>query len=133
MRPLRLLVILSTTALLLSSAIGADAPAVSAKEAAKLVAEGKAVLVDVREAPEWKNSGVAAPAELLSKSDFDGAQKLWQPFLEKNRDKQILVYCASGGRSSSIAKALAEKGLKAGNVGGFRDWTKAGLPVRKVE
>jgi rhodanese-related sulfurtransferase len=106
---------------------------VPAREAAQLVADGKAVLVDVREAPEWKNSGVAAPAALLSKSDFDGDQKLWKPFLAQHRDKQILVYCASGGRSREIAAALAEKGLNAANVGRLRDWTNAGLPVRKVE
>ncbi|MFM7282419.1 MAG: rhodanese-like domain-containing protein, partial [Planctomycetia bacterium] len=94
---------------------------------------GKAVLVDVREAPEWKASGVAAPATLLPKSDLDGDQKQWKPFLEQNRDKQILLYCASGGRSKTVAAALAEKGLRTANVGGFRDWSRAGLPVRQVE
>lgn len=111
----------------------AEVASVSPKDAAKLVAEGKAVLVDVREAPEWKASGVAAPAVLLPKSDLDGEQRQWKPFLEKNRDKQILLYCASGGRSKTIAGALAEKGLRTANVGGFRDWAKAGLPVRQVE
>lgn len=117
----------------LASVALAEVKTVSAQDAAKLVADGKAVLVDVREAPEWRRSGVAAPAELLPKSDFDGAQAQWKPFLEKNRDKQILVYCASGARSSEVAAALAAKGLKAGNVGRLRDWTGAGLPVRKVE
>ena len=111
----------------------AEVAIVTPKDAAKLVAEGKAVLVDVREAPEWKASGVAAPATLLPKSDLDGDQKQWKPFLEKNRDKQILVYCASGGRSKTVAAALAEKGLRTANVGGFRDWARAGLPVRQVE
>ena len=133
MFPLRFLAAITLLSTALPAAFAAEAKTVSAQNAAKLVAEGKAVLVDVREAPEWKNSGVAAPAELLSKSDFDGEQKLWKPFLAKNRDKQILVYCASGGRSREIASALAAKGLQAGNVGRLRDWTNAGLPVRKVE
>jgi rhodanese-related sulfurtransferase len=111
----------------------AEVASVTPQDAAKLVAEGKAVLVDVREAPEWKASGVAAPATLLPKSDLDGDQKQWKPFLEKNRDKQILLYCASGGRSKTVAAALAEKGLRTANVGGFRDWSRAGLPVRQVE
>ncbi|MEY4006916.1 MAG: hypothetical protein RLZZ221_3012 [Verrucomicrobiota bacterium] len=106
---------------------------VTPQDAAKLVAEGKAVLVDVREAPEWKASGVAAPATLLPKSDLDGDQKQWKPFLEQNKGKQILLYCASGGRSKTVAAALAEKGLRTANVGGFRDWSRAGLPVRQVE
>ena len=111
----------------------AEVASVSPQDAAKLVAEGKAVLVDVREAPEWKASGVAAPATLLPKSDLDGDQKQWKPFLEQNKDKQILLYCASGGRSKTVAAALAEKGLRTANVGGFRDWSRAGLPVRQVE
>ena len=131
MFPLRLLVTLTLATA--TAAFAAEVKSVSAKDAARLVAEGKAVLVDVREAPEWKSSGVAAPAELLPMSDFQGEQKLWKPFLEKNRDKQILVYCASGGRSSGIAESLAAKGIKTGNVGRLRDWTNAGLPVRKVE
>ena len=111
----------------------AEVASVSSQDAAKLVAEGKAVLVDVREAPEWKASGVAAPATLLPKSDLDGEQKQWKPFLEQNKGKQILLYCASGGRSKTVAAALAEKGLRTANVGGFRDWSRAGLPVRQVE
>jgi len=111
----------------------ADVANVPPQDAAKLVADGKAVLVDVREAPEWKASGVAAPATLLPKSDLDGDQKQWKPFLEQNKGKQILLYCASGGRSKTVAAALAEKGLRTANVGGFRDWSRAGLPVRQVE
>ena len=111
----------------------ADVANVTPQDAAKLVADGKAVLVDVREAPEWKASGVAAPATLLPKSDLDGDQKQWKPFLEQNKGKQILLYCASGGRSKTVAAALAEKGLRTANVGGFRDWSRAGLPVRQVE
>jgi rhodanese-related sulfurtransferase len=124
-----LLALLFTPALVWS----AEVAIVSPQDAAKLVAEGKAVLVDVREAPEWKASGVAAPATLLPKSDLDGDQKQWKPFLEQNKDKQILLYCASGGRSKTVAAALAEKGLRTANVGGFRDWSRAGLPVRQVE
>ncbi len=114
-------------------ACSAEVANVTPQDAAKLVAEGKAVLVDVREAPEWKASGVAASATLLPKSDLDGDQKQWKPFLEQNKGKQILLYCASGGRSKTVAAALAEKGLRTANVGGFRDWSRAGLPVRQVE
>ena len=114
------------------SVFAADVPRIAPADAAKLVADGKAVLVDVREPAEWADTGVAEPAVLLAMSDFDGAQKDWKPFLEQNRDKQILVYCRSGRRSGLVATALAAKGFQAANVGGFRDWTAAGLPVRKV-
>ena len=68
--------------------------------------EGKAVLVDVREPPEWRDSGVAEPAALLPMSDFNGEQKQWKDFLAKHRDKQILLYCRSGGRSAAVAEAF---------------------------
>jgi rhodanese-related sulfurtransferase len=114
-------------------ALAAEAPKVTPAEAAKLVSEGKAVLVDCREPSEWKESGVAAPAELLAKSDFDGDQKQWTEFLAKNPGKQVLVYCRGGGRSQTVANALAAKGVKAANVGGLKDWTAAGLSTRAVD
>ncbi|MSU23783.1 MAG: rhodanese-like domain-containing protein [Opitutus sp.] len=114
-------------------AVAADVQKITPAEAAKRVAAGQAVLVDVREPAEWADTGVAAPAVLLAKSDFDGAQKTWKPFLEKNAGKEIILYCRSGGRSATVAAALAEKGVKVANAGGFKDWTAAALPVRKVE
>lgn len=114
-------------------ALAAETAKVTPKDAAKLVAEGKAVVVDCREPSEWSKSGVAAPAVLLPKSDFDGAQKDWKPFLAANAGKQILIYCGTGKRAGTIAAALTEKGLNAGNIGGLKDWTEAGLPTRKVD
>ncbi len=131
MKSLRLLFCAALTTA--AVAVAADVKSIAPKDAAKLVAEGKAVLVDVREPAEWKDTGVAGPAVLLPKSDFDGDQKQWKEFLAKNGDKQVLLYCRSGGRSGTVAKALAEKGVSAANVGGFKDWSAAGLPVRKVE
>jgi rhodanese-related sulfurtransferase len=130
-RPLRHL--LTAVVALATAATAAEVKSVTPKDAAKLIAEGKAVLVDVREPAEWKDSGVAAPAVLLPKSDFDGEQKQWKEFLAQLGDKQILLYCRSGGRSREVASTLAAKGIKAANVGTLRDWTNAGLPVRKVE
>src|SRR5262245_54377120 len=116
-----------------TAAIAADAQKIAATDAVRLVAEGKAVLVDCREPAEWAASGVAAPAVLLPKSDFDGARKQWDEFLEKNRGKQVILYCKSGARSGTIAAELEEKGVKAANLGSLRDWTNAGLPTRKVD
>ena len=114
-------------------AVAAEVQKIAPADAAKLVAEGKAVLVDVREPAEWAATGVAAPAVLLAKSDFDGAQKEWKPFLEKNAGKEIILYCRTGHRAGIIGTALADKGVKVANAGGLKDWTDAGLPVRKIE
>lgn len=113
--------------------LAADAPKIAPKDAAKLVAEGKAVLVDCREPAEWSENGVAAPAVLLPKSDFDGDQKQWKEFLAKNKGKQVILYCRGGGRAGAVASALAEKGVAAANAGGLKDWTAAGLPTRPAD
>jgi rhodanese-related sulfurtransferase len=114
-----------------SSLFSAEVASITPGEAAKLVAEGKAVLVDVREPSEWAETGVAAPALLLPKSEFDaGLIGEWKDFLAKAGGKEIILYCRSGKRSGTVAAALAAKGNKVANAGGFKDWQAAGLPTR---
>ncbi len=107
----------------------ASQPTVSPQEAADAAVNGTAVIIDVREAPEW-NGGVAAPAFLLALSDLKGARSAWGPVLEKNRDKRLLLYCQAGMRAGMAAALLASEGFKAENMGGYPQWVKSGLPVR---
>ena len=132
MKTHRLFAALASVVTLTAAAFAADVQKIAPAEAARLVAAGKAVLVDVREPAEWAETGVAQPAVLLAKSDFDGEQKEWKDFLANVGDKQVILYCRSGGRSGTVAAALAAKGVKTANAGGLKDWTGAGLPVRKV-
>lgn len=119
---------------LFASACSAGIPTLTPAEAARLVAEGKAILIDVREPGEWAASGVAASAVLLPKSEFDAdLAGDWKDFLAKVGDKQIIAYCRSGRRSGLVAEALAAKGHKAANAGGFQAWRDAGLPTRKAD
>ncbi|MBI2518097.1 MAG: rhodanese-like domain-containing protein [Opitutae bacterium] len=118
--------------LVASSALATEVAKITPKAADELLRTGKAVLVDVREPAEWAETGVAEKAVLLAKSDFEGAQKDWKPFLEKAGAKTIVLYCRSGRRSGAVAAALAEKGYTVLNAGGFKDWEAAGLPVRLV-
>jgi rhodanese-related sulfurtransferase len=110
-----------------------EAPAIAPAEAAKHVANGKAVLIDVREPKELAETGVAAPAVLLALSDLNGDRTQWKGFLEKNRDKELILYCRTGNRSGRAAKLLAEEGYRTLNAGGFRDWQAAGLPTRQPD
>ncbi len=103
----------------------------TAKEAATRLKEGGAVLIDVREPNEWASTGVAEPAVLLAMSDLRASRGQWKPFLEKNRDKTLLLICRSGNRSGQVAALLAKEGFKTVNVGSFSAWKAAGLPVRK--
>jgi rhodanese-related sulfurtransferase len=113
--------------------LAAAVPSIPPAEAAQLVADGKAVLVDVREPAEWMESGVAEPAVLLPKSEFDdGRIGEWKDFLAKVGDRQVIFYCRSGKRSGTVAAALEKEGFKVANIGGFKDWQDAKLPVRQV-
>ena len=103
---------------------------ISVADAHTKLAEGTAVLVDVREPGEWQ-SGVAAPAEPLPVSDLLADRRQWKPFLAANKDKEILLYCASGIRSGSAAMILKREGFTVANLGSYRRWVGAGLPTRK--
>ena len=105
-------------------------PTLASREAEKRVASGTAVLIDVREPSEWAE-GVAKPAVLLPLSDLTGSRTKWKPFLELNRDKELLVYCRSGNRSGKAAGILSREGFKVSNAGSFDAWKNAGLPTRK--
>lgn len=121
-------------ALLSPLAVLADVPAIKPADAAHLVAEGKAVLVDIREPAEWLDTGVAAPAVLLPKSEFDeGRIGQWKEFLAQAGDKEIILYCRSGKRAGVLGAELLKEGRKVANAGGFKDWKEAGLPTRKYE
>ena len=128
MKPLKLLVSFLTLA---AFAGAAEVAKISPAEAAKKAESGNAIIIDVREPAEWAESGVAGPAVLLPMSDFEGDQKLWKPFLEKNAGKELIVYCRTGNRSGKVGAKLQAQGHTVENAGGFKEWAAAGLPVRK--
>jgi rhodanese-related sulfurtransferase len=98
-------------------------------EAARRIAAGQAVLIDVREPAEWR-AGVASPAYLCPLSDLRESRRKWRHILADLRGKQALLYCASGARSTLAARALRAEGIDALNLGTYRDWHTAGLPTR---
>lgn len=128
MNNLLLLIVLAAFAFFVIRTLLASRAGASPAEARAAVAAGTAVIVDVREPAEWAG-GTAEPVALLPLSDLRGARKNWKPFLEKNRDKRLYLYCASGARSGSAAALLKREGFDAVNLGGFHRWTGARLPV----
>lgn len=109
---------------------GAGLRRVSPVEAAQLVREKKAVLVDVREPAEWAH-GVAQKAALLPLSDLTGGRRLWKPFLEQVKGREIIVYCHSGSRCGLAARLLTAEGFQTASSGTLHAWHRAGLPVCK--
>jgi hydroxyacylglutathione hydrolase len=83
-------------------------------------------LLDVRTPHEW-DEGHLPGARYL----FLG--ELPQKLKDLDRDKEVVVYCASGYRSSLAASLLQASGFrKVRNVpGGYTAWTAAGFPVVK--
>ena len=56
------------------------------------------------------------------------------PYHDKNftKDKTIILYCASGGRSALGGKVLKDMGYaQVYNLGAFKDWADSGGPVDK--
>ena len=121
---------MGTMTSIFSALMGGGANLTTPADAARKVKEGTAVLIDVREADEWAE-GVAVSAELLALFDLRRTRAAWGPFLEKNKGKELILYCHSGGRSGMATKALKAEGYQASNLGGYSDWVGAGLPTRK--
>jgi rhodanese-related sulfurtransferase len=88
------------------------------------------VIVDVRDGPELAAGGKLKGAVHVSRGmlEFrvDPDSPYYNPVFQK--DKTVLVYCASGGRSALSGKILKDFGYQSVyNAGGFKELADAGL------
>lgn len=102
-----------------------SAPRVAPRDCAERIRAGRACLIDVREPAEWRG-GVIEGAVLLPLSDLAGARAQWKPFLQSAAGRELVCYCAVGGRAGRAAALLAAEGFSAVNGGGFAEWRDAG-------
>ena len=104
--------------------------AITPAAAAQQVKAGKAILIDVRERDEL-DAGMAEGARWYPTSSIEAGPDPYREFIASLPQGQTLVfYCASGRRAGAAADiASKELGRKAANLGGFKDWKGAGLPV----
>ena len=101
------------------------------RSAAAKVKAGTAVIIDVREAAEVKD-GKAEPAIWLATSEIKSQNEHFQKVLQDlDPKKEVIIYCAAGGRAGKFAEVLEAKGFKTSNMGSFSSWKEAGLPVVK--
>ena len=95
------------------------------------LSKGNATLIDIRESEELKENGkipgsVHAPRGML---EFyaDASLPYHRPEFDKN--KKIILHCASGGRSALAAATLKQMGYE--NVahldGGIKAWKETGM------
>lgn len=104
-------------------------PRVAPAEAAALASNG-AVLLDVREKPEWA-AGTAAGAILIPR----GSLEREAPAALPDKGRTVLVYCQMGTRSLLAAETLERLGYRDVRSvdGGFRAWTAAALPTAHAD
>ncbi|MFI1865791.1 rhodanese-like domain-containing protein [Streptomyces jumonjinensis] len=98
----------------------------TAAEAHRLLQEGSAVLLDVREQDEWQ-AGHAPGARHLPLSRLTaGAAAPGTP-----TGRRLVLICRSGHRSRQAARLLRARGADAVDVtGGMTAWARKGLPVQ---
>lgn len=83
------------------------------------------LMLDVREADEVETGKVKGAVHIPR-----GFLELKIEGVEKNRDREVIVYCAGGVRSALAAKSLVEMGYTnvTSMAGGFTAWKNRGLP-----
>jgi rhodanese-related sulfurtransferase len=99
---------------------------VSSREAAELIQTEQPIILDVRTPGEYKRGH-------LKNSVLIPVQELQSRFKEigTNKDREILIYCATGNRSTVASKILIDNGFKhiVNMRGGIYDWGKKNYPV----
>jgi rhodanese-related sulfurtransferase len=109
-------------------------PRISPAEAKGMLDRGDAVAVDVRDATEVTQSGKVPGALTIPRGMIEFRADSETPYYEPklSKEKAVILYCASGGRSALAGKTLKDFGYtKVYNLGGFKDWAEAGLPVER--
>jgi rhodanese-related sulfurtransferase len=115
-------------------AANAAVPRITPAEAQDMIAQGNTLIVDVRDALEVDKSGKIAGAVNVSRGLLEFRADPDSPSHDKSfaKDKNVLVYCGSGGRAALSGKVLKDMGYeRVYNLGGFKDWAESGGEVEK--
>jgi rhodanese-related sulfurtransferase len=96
---------------------------ISPQEAAQLLRDSDAQLVDVREPYEHEAGRIGGSLHIE-------LERLPGEAAALERERPLLFYCRSGNRSALAAQAFAASGYDASNLdGGLEAWVAAGLPI----
>jgi len=101
---------------------------VGPSEAVQLINRRDAVVIDVRDAADYK-SGHITNARHIPEGELEGRARE----LEKVKAKPIIVSCARGNRSSGVAYRLRKLGFNEvfSLRGGLAAWQQANMPLEK--
>ncbi len=107
-------------------------PDISPEEVKKLLGRDDVLIVDVRDDGEVAESGKVQGAIHVSRCMLEFRADETTPYHNEAfaKDKTVVLYCASGGRSALGGKALLDLGYSdVRNLGGFQAWVEAGGAV----
>lgn len=101
---------------------------VSSNEAAELIKNEQPIILDVRTPHEYKR-GHLHDSVLIPVQELQGRYKE----LGTHKDREILIYCATGNRSTVASKILIDNGFKhiVNMRGGIYDWSQKNYPVTR--
>jgi rhodanese-related sulfurtransferase len=108
----------------------AAVPRLSPAEVRNRMTSGNILIVDVRDGPELASGGKLKGAVHVSRGMLEFRADPESPYHDPafQRDRTVLVYCASGGRSALSGKTLKDLGYQSVfNAGGFKELADAGL------
>jgi len=93
-------------------------------------------LIDIRDSIELQKLGRIENSFHISRGLLEFSIHPESAFVQNNNldlDKEIVLFCAAGGRSALAAKTLKEMGLKKVShiEGGFQDMSNSGFKVIK--
>jgi rhodanese-related sulfurtransferase len=115
-------------------AANAAVPRITPAQAQEMMAKGNTLVVDVRDGTEVEKSGKVAGAVHVSRGMLEFRADAESPYHDKNfaKDKTVILYCASGGRSALSGKTLKDMGYaQVYNLGAFKDWAESGGAIDK--
>ena len=105
---------------------------ISPAEALKLSNENKCNLIDIRDAVELQREGRIENSFHISRGLLEFAVHPDSPYAQKEKldpNKELVLFCAAGGRSALAAKTLKEMGFeKVSHIdGGFAAMKNSGF------
>ena len=112
------------------AAANAAVPRLNPADARATIDKGNVLIVDVRDATEVVASGKLKGAVNVSRGMLEFRADPESPFHHPafQRDKTVILYCASGGRSALSGRTLRELGYQSVyNAGAFKELADAGF------
>ena len=128
-KPLRMIFFVTLLVMTGTACMAGGYKNISPGEAKAMIDAGEKdlLILDVRTPGEYKNEKHIKNSVLIPISVIEA--RIGE--IETFRDKNVIVYCKVGGRSSKVSAYLAEQGFKKihNMTGGITEWKRLGYEV----